>query len=471
MNSTKFILISGVNLMKTFTSLVNLEDHHPDSTVHILINPVLGETLMEWLKTINLNLDIKIVSQKKNLSQFENRFYDLYLIKELIRENRVVVITGSPFIQTSLPLDEFKKDFGGIKTKEDGYSIELCYFNSKALIEEISKDVESKYEKVYMPSLLHIKAYLIQKKWKKYKNKKFDELGLKRRIEQTTKIFHKILVDKYTFSEKKYADYEIENLGFEIAITPDSKNYVMNFNESLFKNKDGFVYYDEKMVRCFFIPEILNQNNNNYDFVIDVQKKLVNTGNNIRNAIMFWKGDRMKIAWCMRSFPAFSARDHYLNNYLLSTLKPDIYQRKFNYDPYINIGLDRVMIYNYPNKRNLTPTVMKAPVLLLGYPMSEEDIDLLKNKHISSYNLLINSPQSIEKLELVKEMKIEKTEKIFSCGGHKNFILEDEDKEKKEYVEYLKKVAGAKYMIVYNDEEYNKCTQLSECMALGTVPI
>ena len=101
--------------------------------------------------------------------------------------------------------------------------------------------------------------------------------------------------------------------------------------------------------------------------------------------------------------------------------------------------------------------------------MKEEDKIILNDRGIPYVNLNMNLPQMFEYVEKVQKLNLKKEKRLYTLKCNKTFNSDEEGR--KEYEEYLKEISKSKYMIVFNDEKLNKCTQITEAIALGTIPI
>ena len=470
--NTVFIVVTKNSLTKIITFLINLEDNHPNSEVTLIVSDLLRKNLMVWLKEIRFNLNIKIEYPKKTdkLDLFLNNNYDLYLLDKLIENNNVVIIDNCPFMQTALPLDKFNKDFGGLEYEDGKFSPELVYFTNPSLVKEVINNARESYNEICLPNIKNICALIIQQKWYLYKKKKFNKNIIKSEIENLQSNFKKLVKLKYKIEDNN--KYTIDKLDYNISISLQSIQYKNKINEELIKKEDGLITYKGQL--CSLL-EIMVQGNyvdsNNQHFIDNYTQLIMESRNNIRNYFSLWNNLKIDINLCLFSFKDYSSRDEYLNNFLGTLKFPDIYQIRNSFTPYITLGVDNLYIYNYPTSAQFNPSLLGSFLLILAYPMKTEDINILDKFKVQYYNLNMNLPQSIRKIIDVQKLKLKKENEIYTLGSHKSLIFKDLDTEKKEYTEYLKKVSSSKYMIVYNDYKYNKCTQITEALAFGTIPI
>lgn len=465
-----FILLGGNNLMKIITFLINLEDNHPNSEVRILIYKQLRKTLQVIINEIDLNLNINIeYPDNEKIDIFYKSNYDFYLLDKLVKDNNVIIIRDHPYMQCGLPLNKFTKDFGGIEISDGVYSLDFAYFNSPSLVKDLINKLKDKYDKMYLPTIETHSALTIQKAWSSYLKKSFNKNIIETNLLKLKSINKKFFENKYEITDNHY---DLDKLDYNILLGPNTLSYKIKVNKDLLKTEEGIITYkDEKCCliqvpdkKCPVLPE--------FKWLVDLYiELLLQSRNNIRNNIGLWNGKAFNIKWCLCSFMDFLVRDEYLSNFLISTKSPNIYGIQQHYEPYIKLGCDNIYIYNYPTSAQFTPNLLSAHLIILAYPMQEKDISILDKYNKQYYYLGMNLPQSIKKIIEIQKLDLKKENELYSLGCHKLLISEDLDKEKKEYGEYLREISMAKYMIVYNDYKYNKCTQITEAIAFGTIPI
>lgn len=469
MKNTIFILLGGKNLMKITTFLINLEDNHPNSEVRILVSKNLRKKLQLWLNDIQLNLNVNIEFPETEQKVMFNIFcYDFYLLNKLIEDNNVIIINNSPYMQSGLPLNKFTKDFGGLEIEDGLYSKDFAYFTNPSLVKDLVNKLKDKYEKICLPEIEKCSALLIQRAWCLYKKREFKNSGIKTGFLKIRTLLREISGVKYEIKDDKY---NLDKLDFNILMRYDSYNN-KKFKNDLFKKENGYLIYNNEKCSLMHIntnTDGVERKNNK--FTESYIKLILDSRNNIRNSRMFWDNTPFTIKWCLRSFMHFSLRDEYLSNFLISTRRPNIYRIEHSNDSVIKLGNDNIYIYNYPTSAQFTPSLLSSNLVILAYPMKDEDISILDDLHINYYNLNMNLPQSIKKIIEIQKLDLKKETDLYSLGCHKSLILDDQDSEKKEYEEYLRNVSMSKYMIVYNDDKYNKCTQITEALAFGTIPI
>lgn len=470
--NTVFIVLTSNILMKIITFLINLEDNHPNSEVRLIAPVKLRQTLHVWLNEIKLNLNIKIEypNIENELDTFNRNCYELYLLDKLIENNNVVIIDDCPFMQMALPLDKFNKDFGGLEIKDGIYSPELVYFTNASLVKEIINKARETYNEICLPTIKNICALIIQKKWFLYKKKFFNKNIIESELKNVRSNYKKLAGLKYEIEDNN--KYTLDKLDYDVSIRAESIWYKNEINVDLIKKEEGLVTYKGNVCSLFNMPVAREELNPQcQSFVGNYTHLIIESRNNIRNYFSLWNSEPVDIKWCLSSFMNFSARDEYLNNFLVLSKNPPIYRIRHNHAPYIMLGVDNIYIYNYPTSAQFTPYLLGSYLLILAYPMKAEDINILDECSVPYYNLNMNLPQSITKIIEVQKINLKKENEIYSLGSHKSLIFKDRDREKKEYTEYLKKVSSSKYMIVYNDYKYNKCTQITEALAFGTIPI
>lgn len=468
--NTVFILLGGNNLMKIITFLINLEDNHPNSEIKVLVYKQARKTLQAWLNEIDLDLNIKIeIPAEECLDVFYKTNYDFYLLDRLIEDNNVIIIGDSPYMQCGLPLDKFTKDFGGIEVSDGVYSTEFAYFTNPSFAKDLINKVKDKYDKMCLHMIKTCSALIIQKAWSLYIKKDFNKKNIETNFLKLKSVNKDFLKLKYEIEDNKY---NLDKLDYEISLGPCSHSYKNKITNDCLKNEKGLMTYNGKICSLINVPTKktpVDPKNNKF---VDLYVKLfLESRNNIRNNIDFWNGRAFTIRWCLYSFMDFLVRDEYLSNFLISTRRPNMYGIEQYYDPYIKLGCDNIYIYNYPTSAQFTPNLLSASLIILAYPMKEKDISILDKINKRYYNLGMNLPQSIKKIIEIQNLNLNKENELYSLGCHKSLISDDLGDEKKEYEEYLREISMAKYMIVYNDDKYNKCTQITEAMAFGTIPI
>lgn len=467
--NTIFILIGNSNLMKIVTFLINIEDNHPKSEVKVIIKKSFSKTLQNFLNKIKLNLNVTIEISDNAKYMFYKSYYDMYLLETLIEDNNVIVISGYPYMQCGLPVDKFFKDFGGLEIKDGIYALDFAYFTSPSLVKDLINRLKNKYEETCFPKIENSAALFIQKAWLLYKNKKFDNECIKKSILDVRYAVHKLTALKYEFKDTLYT---IDNLDYEILIKPEACDYSKKIITDLLKNENGIITYNSKKCSLLYIPTKNIPINPKYKKFIDTYLKYtLESHNNVRNNTAAWNDKPFTIKWCLVPFMGFSVKDEYLSNFIIYMRNPNIYQIEYYNEPLIKLGCDPVYIYNYPTSAQFTPNLLSSKLIILPYPMKDKDISILDEYNIKYYYLNMNLPQSIQKIVEIQKLNLKKEKDLYSLGCHKSLILENLDKEKKEYGEYLRNVSRSKYMVVYNDDKYNKCTQITEALAFGTIPI
>lgn len=470
--NTIFVILTGKNVIKIITFLINLEDNHPNSEVRLIAPFQIIETLDEWLKLIKFNLNIKIENlnnKKDNLDIFFRNNYELYILDKLVKNNNVIIMDNPPFMQMALPLHRFNKDFGGLEYEDRQYSPELVYFTNASLANEVINKARETFNEICLPNFKNLSARIIQQKWFWYK-KKINKNIVDSEFNDLYSSIKKFAGLKYKIEENN--KYTLDKLDYDISLRGESLFYKNKINEDLIKKEEGMITYKGKVCSLLSIPiDGEGFNPQCYAFINKYITLIMESRNNIRNYFSLWSKRPIEIKKCLYSFGPYSPKDVYINNFLHTLNTIPIFKVKNDFSSFIQLGVDNVYIYDHPTSSQFNPSLLASFLLILAYPMKAEDINILDKFKVPYYNLNMNLPQSITKIIEVQKLKLKKENEIYSLGCHKLLIFNNTDNEKKEYTEYLKKVSSSRYMIVYNDYKYNKCTQITEALAFGTIPI
>jgi len=468
-NKVFILLITDDELMKGITFLINLEDHHPNSEIKIMASDKTIKFIEYFIGYIDYNLNIEFHSFKNEKSLFRKLCAKEILLNELIKEKDVIILEDISFMQSSLPLEKFTKDFGGIEKSNGKFTRGLVYFTNENLAKEYLLKKKEVFDNSVLPDFKDVAILKIQRCWCAYKKKYIDiSEKLKKNLKKLKKSISTELLE-YNLSDFKNK-YKIDYLDYEINLCASFIENQNKLNIELVKEEKGYIRYDDKLCSLLSLKKYFVPGSNQEKIFQIIYKKILDSRNNIRNCFLLWDNNFKLFKFSFSgNISNFSVNNNYLINTILGSNTAFCSVEDKKDEIYIKLGIDPVYIYNYPTSKQFTPLLLGCYYLILAYPMKEEDKIILDDRGIAHINLNMNLPQMFEYVEKVQKLNLKKEKRLYSLKCHKTFGCDEEGR--KEYEEYLKEISRSKYMIVFNDEKLNKCTQITEALALGTIPI
>ena len=468
-NKVFVLLLGDEDLMKSITFLINLEDQHPKAEIKIMGSANTIKLVEYFVRYIDYDLNIEFHIQNNEKTLFRKIYAREILLNDLIKENDVIILEEISYMQSSLPLEKFTKDFGGIEHKNGKFRRGIVYFTNENLAKELLLKKKESFDNSILPAFKDVAILKIQRCWCVYKKKEIDiSEKLKKNIINLKQIINKEFVD-YDLSDYKNK-YKIDNLDYEINLCASFTENENKLDIKLIKKEKGYIRYNDKLCSLLSLKKnFVPGSNEEMNFQM-IYAKILESRNNIRNCFMLWDNNFKLLKFSFSgNISNFSVNNNYLINTMLGSNSAFCAVEDKKDETYIKIGIDPVYIYNYPTSKQFTPLLFGSYYLILAYPMKEEDKIILNDRGIPYINLNMNLPQMFEYVEKVQRLNLKKEKRLYSLKCNKMFDCDEEGR--KEYEEYLKEVSKSKYMIVFNDEKLNKCTQITEAIALGTIPI
>ena len=502
-----FFCILNIQALNVFVaSLCSLAKFHKGFTVYIFASNQYHNLILNF--PVNFNLDIRFISPltKNNEKNFESIdqmmdhiVYPLQSIQNLLDQYNVIFLNTTSYWQKTVPIEDFKSDFGGIELAENKYEPGFTYYTNPEsmnnIIEKIRKEVRNKMESEEINDKLYKKIiYAFHNKF----NNITSEIGT------------------------------IHKLPNNIYIHPNMNNYIDKEKLEIDLNsKDPIILYNNAPVYLVGCP--FSGTMDNIDISKNIRMYLLTIYPELENLMGLEKNEKIPISFPLNPINGFKMDPGYYSILNFEILKK--YQGIFNkgiHDVQYNYFGYSTILYTYDDLTKITPIILKKKILLPSN-FKNKNLDILDNNHISYKFLKFNIPQNISitdyyhnKYTKGEEEKEEREEEEEGEGeekeegeeeekeegegeekeegeGEEKEEGEEEEKEEgeeeeielhsksiydpeshleftndidyKNYKKYIQTIAEHKFMIVYNDEERERCPQLTEAISVGTIPI
>ena len=458
-----FAILNTKDLTIFIASLCSLAKFHKGYTVFIYAPNQYHNIILNF--PVNFNLDIKFMEPLPKVNNtndpptidnvLDNILNPLHCIQNLLDEFNIIYLNTNSYWQKTVPVDEFKFDFGGIELSKNKYEPGITYFTKVESMKYIIEKIKQQVNKQMVSEEINNELYkIIISAFHNKFNDITDEIG------------------------------SIHKLPNNIYIHPNMDMYIDKEKLELdIGNRHKIITYDNEPVYLIGCP--LSGTINNIELSKYIRMNLLNIYPQLENLDGFEKNQKIQISFPSKSINGFYGDSGYYTELSSSMLKKYdwLFMDGIQDVQYYYIGYSTIL-YTYNDLTKITPVVLKRR-LLIPSNYKNKNLDILDDNNISYSFLKFNIPQNIRITELyhykyyIEEKKEEeKEEEKEDIELHSKIIYDPEshiefskDKNTINYHQYIKTIAEHKFMIIYNDEEHDRCPQLTEAIAVGTIPI